>query len=285
MNTKQLTRGAMVCAIYGLFLFLNQQLGLMIENGMSWIFAFPILIYAAQNTISASMICALAMVLETFLFGGFSTWFYSWSSILIGLLYGIGIYKKWSNTNKLVVTFILSVISYIFIMWIWAGIFQIDYMEDFESIHTLFPFIDLKVFMSTLILLLSLLQTVCIHLLAIMVCIRLKIAIQPIRKVWQIKPLKWVGIVSILLWVLFYFSQNVIECSEEAKDILLLLSIIDLCLLDYYGIVYMMHYCVVHNQRKLAFFAVLGAFIPFVQIVWIVLGELDCLFSLRKIKN
>lgn len=283
MNTKQLTRGAMVCAIYGLFLFLNQQLGLMIENGMSWIFAFPILIYGAQNTVSASVLCAVAMVLETFLFGGFSTWFYSWTSILIGLLYGIGIYKKWSNLSKLAVTFVLSVISYIFIMWIWAGIFQIDYMEDFEYIHLLFPFIDLKVFMSALILLLSLLQSVCIHLLAIMVCTRMKIAIQPIRKVWQIKPSKSIGIVSILLLALFYFSQNVIECSEEAKDIILLLTMIDLCLLDYYGIVYMMHYCVAHNQRKWVFFAIVGAFIPFVQIVWMVLGELDCLFSLRKI--
>lgn len=96
----------MVCAIYGIMLFANQQFALAIEDGMSWIFAFPILIYAAQNPSSVAAVCAAAMALETFLFGGFTTWFYSWTSIVIGYLYGIGIYRRWSSDIKLVVTFL-----------------------------------------------------------------------------------------------------------------------------------------------------------------------------------
>ena len=49
IKTKQITKGAMVCAIYGALLFLNQQSALMIESSASWIFAFPVLIYTAMN--------------------------------------------------------------------------------------------------------------------------------------------------------------------------------------------------------------------------------------------
>ena len=41
IKTKQITKGAMVCAIYGALLFLNQQSALMIESSASWIFCFP----------------------------------------------------------------------------------------------------------------------------------------------------------------------------------------------------------------------------------------------------
>ena len=49
IKTKQITKGAMVCAIYGALLFLNQQSALMIESSASWNFAFPLLIYTAMN--------------------------------------------------------------------------------------------------------------------------------------------------------------------------------------------------------------------------------------------
>ena len=51
IKTKQITTGAMVCAIYGALLFLNQQSALMIESSASWIFAFPVLIYTIKAAI------------------------------------------------------------------------------------------------------------------------------------------------------------------------------------------------------------------------------------------
>lgn len=285
IKTKQITRGAMVCAIYGVLLFANQQLALALEDGMSWIFAFPILIYAAQNPISVSVVCAIAMILETFLFGGFTTWFYSWTSITIGLFYGIGICKQWSNSLKLTITFFLSAVSYLFIFWLWAGIFGLDYTEDFELIHQWLPFLDLRVFMGVIVFVLSLLQTICIHLLAIMICLRMKIKVVPMKKVYEIKSRRWVGVVFIILLLLFFLSQILPSAAQGWKDLILLALIVDLCALDYYGIVYMLNVCIRTNKRKLSFFAILGGFIPLVNIVWIVLGELDCLLDLRRVKG
>ena len=285
VKTRQITRGAIVCAIYGIMLFANQQFALAIEDGMSWIFAFPILIYAAQNPSSVAAVCAAAMALETFLFGGFTTWFYSWTSIVIGYLYGIGIYRRWSSDIKLVVTFLLSLGSYIFIFWIWAGIFGLDYAADFQMIHEILPFIDMRVFLAAIIFVLSLLQTICIHLLATLICIRMKIPTVPIKKISQLRPNKKVGIVSIVIGALFFLSQNVLQWNAEVKDIILIALMIDLCALDYYGILYMLDRSRCKAQRKRSFFAIFGAFIPGINAIWIILGELDCLFDLRKVRG
>ena len=87
MNTKQITRGAMMCAIYGLLLFLNQQTALTIETSANWLFAFPVLSYTSMYGNYGGGIVSIAMILMTFLFGGFTAWFYSCTAILIGYLY------------------------------------------------------------------------------------------------------------------------------------------------------------------------------------------------------
>lgn len=271
----------MVMAIYALLLFLNEQFGLFIETTFSWAFCFPILIYASTQPIYPSIICAIGMILETLLFGGFTTWFYSWTSILIGLFYGICTWKRKSSAFKLGGVFILSFLSYWLIFFLYAKIFALDYMEDFKLFHEIFPFLDLFVFLTLTVVLLSLLQTICIHLLAMMIYIRMKIETVPMKKVWQIKPPLWLGVGSIILLVVFLASQSVIECSERANDLILIAFALDLMALDYYGVVYMIHYCIAHRKRQWTFFAILLGFIPPLCLISIGLGELDCLLSLR----
>ena len=111
IKTKQITQGAMVCAIYGALLFLNQQSALMIETSASWIFAFPVLIYTAMQGYKIGLLVSLCMAIMTMFFGGFTTWFYSWTSILIGLVYGIGVSKHFKNMTNFIFCFILSTLA------------------------------------------------------------------------------------------------------------------------------------------------------------------------------
>lgn len=282
MNTKQITQGAMVCAIYGLILFLNQQTALFIESGLSWVFVFPILIYTAKSNSYAGFICTIAMAFETMLFGGFTTWFYSWTSLLIGYVYGLGIQKQWPNGMKLATTFLFTVVSYMLIFKFWAALFQFDYTADFEMIHQLIPFMNLEAFMAILIIFLSVLETLCIHLISILICVRMKIAMRPIKTVSQIKAPKWVGIVSIVIFTVFFLSQNVIKYSKGVQDIILIMFFVDLFILDYYGTIYLLNRIRKNKKcQRQSFWICLGAFTPIVQIVWILLGEFDCLFNLR----
>ena len=283
MNTKQITQGAMVCAIYGLLLFLNQQTALFIESGFSWIFVFPILIYTAKSNGYAGFICTIAMALETVFFGGFTTWFYSWTSLLIGYVYGLSIQKQWPNGMKLAITFFFTVISYALIFTFWAALFQIDYTTDFEWIHQILPFMNIEAFMGIAVLFLSLLQTLCIHLIAILICVRMKIAMRPIKTVVQIQAPKWVGIVSIFIFIVFFSSLNMLEYSKGVQNIILVIFFVDLFILDYYGTIYLLNRIRKNKKcQRQSFWICLGAFTPIVQVVWILLGELDCLFNLRN---
>ena len=96
MKTSSITKGAMCVAIYGLLLLLNQQTGLMIEASLSWVFIMPILLYSASQGVRAGLVTGISMGLLSFLFGSFTTWFYSWSALLIGYLYGVGVHQQFS---------------------------------------------------------------------------------------------------------------------------------------------------------------------------------------------
>ncbi len=282
MDTKQLTRGAMTCAIYGALLFLNQQTGMAIETGASWIFIFPILIYTSMYGMKVSSIVAVSMALMTFLFGSFTTWFYSWFSIISGFIYGIGIYHKQKNITNFILLFIVSFISNFLMIYIWAGIFGMDMTEDFMFIHQYLPQIRLEAFMFVVVVLLALLESLCVHLLSLMICIRLHIDIHPIQPITRIKSPRWVGVVSIIIWIIFIFSQNRVLLNDDFTNIVQVLWILDCALLDFYGVVYFMSIVSIHQQRKRAPFAILGAFIPLLQLVWMMSGELDCLLQIRR---
>ena len=125
IKTKQITTGAMVCAIYGALLFLNQQSALMIESSASWIFAFPVLIYTVMSGVKMGALVTICMGLMTMFFGGFTTWFYSWTSLLIGFIYGAGVFKHAKNMTNFIICFILSIIANLCIILLWSTLFGI----------------------------------------------------------------------------------------------------------------------------------------------------------------
>lgn len=288
MDTKQLTRGAMVCAIYGALLLINQQTALTIEATASWIFVFPMLIYGAISSTYMSVLVAIAMALMSFLFGSFTTWFYSWCSIVIGLVYGIGIQKKWKNMTNFMICFVFSLISTALTITVWSSIFDMDLSEDFEMINQfirtmgLNPNIRFESFVILFIVLMGGLQALCIHLVALMVCIRMKIPIRPLNSVRTLNSPSWFGAVSLLIWFIYFIGQNMIECSQNMRDIFQIVWVLDSFMLDYFGVIFLLDACIRYNKRKLSFLVIFGAFIPFINYLWMALGELDCLLQLRR---
>lgn len=281
MNTKQITRGAMMCAIYGLLLFFNQQSGLTIETSANWLFAFPVLIFTCMYGNYAGGIVAIAMVLMTFLFGGFTTWFYSWSAILIGYLYGSGLFHKRSHMSNFLLTSILSIVSCALIIYLWAGIFGYDIHSDFKDILAFFPMIHLRVVVFLFVIVMGLMQALAIHLIALMICIRLKLEIEPLKPVTKMFPPRWFGIVSLGMCILYVLNQNMLHLSLDITDLIQVITIIDLLVLDYFGVLYFLNKVIQKSQRRLAFFAIFGAFIPIVNFIWVIAGLLDCLLGLR----
>ena len=282
MNTQQMTRGAMTVAIYGALLFLNQQTAFAVESFANWIFIFPVLILTAMDGIKSGLIAGIGMALITFFFGGFTTWFYSWFSIITGWVYGIGINKQWKHSVNFMICFLITMVSYVLMAVLWASIFDMDMSQDYQELLQIVPWLDLKAYVAASLVLMSFLQAMCVHMVALLICLKMKIKIRPLQSFREIKSYPRIGYVSILIWGFFLFGQSMLKSMEGIQTILQICWFIDCIVLDFYGVLVIMDFGILRNFRKITFIAVFGAFIPIIQFIWMFLGECECLFSLRK---
>ena len=72
-----------------------------------------------------------------------------------------------------------------------------------------------------------------------------------------------------------------IKYSEGVLDVLQIIYFLDVFLLMYYGVIYFADAWVRKNLRKSARFVILGVFIPGVNLIYLVMGALDCIFGIR----
>lgn len=274
ITTRDVTRGAMAAAIYAILLFLNQQTALGVETTMPWLFIFPIYLYAAGVDLPAALTACLAMALETFLFGSFTTWFYSWSSLLTGLLAGAAIHKGVPGGIRLTILFVCQFLGNLATTLVWAGLFGMDFTEDIALIRRYIPWLDLKVFIILFAALLALMTAICVHLVGQALMQRMNIPCPPITPVSRIRPKGWAVWTSVILTLLFLACQDMVIWGEEVRNLLLLGVIPGLVYLDYLGAVRFLQRCVSSGHRAWAPLAVIGAFVPGLQLIWILQGAL-----------
>ncbi len=184
-SVKSITEGAMMCALVGVLLFINRQFAGILEYAMYWILSFPILIYTVKYGWKKAMIPAMAMLLLSFMISMPTTMFYLASALLCGMIYGHGVRKKWPNGWLLTITGILTLLSYLITMVIFAGVFGYDPQEDVLMAERLLELLSItRVDIVQIALLASLLlsvvtailQTICVHLLAVMLLTRMQLS-------------------------------------------------------------------------------------------------------------
>lgn len=282
MKTKLITRGAMVCALYAILLLINQQTALTIELSAPWLFSLPILIYSAKHGTSVSGVVAISMALMTFLFGSFTTWFYSWMAIVSGYVYGLGLNKKWKHMTNFIILFIFSVIGNAMIIYLWSSLFGYNLVQDFGWMQQYVPTIHIETMIFIFVLVSAMLQALPIHLIALRACISMKIEIARLHSPVEMRSPRWFGFVSLAIGLLFFLSQSVVKLSEGGQVAIQTLFLLDLMVLDYLGVIYFLSLCIINKQRKRIPFSIIGAWIPILQWFWILSGLLDCLLQIRK---
>ena len=199
---------------------------------------------------------------------------------MIGFFYGVGVYNKISHSINFLIALGITLISYVFMIYLWAGIFGMDLSVDFVWISRLIPFLDFQAFVFCLHFYLFCSNPMHSYVMTFVMC-SVKI---PMRKLGSLRSIcgsKPIGVGSLLIAVFFFFGQNVIEYSIWLSAIQILFFI-DLGVLDFLGTVYLMEYGIIHRIPKFTILAVLGAFIPILNIFWMLLGLSDCLLELRK---
>ena len=129
-NTHMITEGAMMTALVGVALFINRQFAGLLEYAMYWILSFPILIYTVRYGCKQALVPAVSMLLLSLIIAMPTTIFYLASALLCGLVYGGGVRNKWSNGALLGATGILTLVSYLITMVLFASVFGYDPAED-----------------------------------------------------------------------------------------------------------------------------------------------------------
>ena len=84
-QTRKITEGAMMCAIVGLVLFINRQLGNMLEYFMYWVLTFPILVYTAKYGVRNALVPSVSLLLLYFISSSSARYFNLLSCIVLQL--------------------------------------------------------------------------------------------------------------------------------------------------------------------------------------------------------
>lgn len=277
-------------AIVGMLLFLNRQLAGMIELVMYWILTFPILIYTARYGVKSAWVPAISMVLISFMIAQPSTIFYLISCTLIGMLYGYGVRKKWKNGTLLTITGVFTFVSYFITTIAFAAFFGYDPAEDIQLVQELLKLTNVHLnipigkivtfFLVTTAVLMSILQTMCIHMISNVVLKRMKISVTPMKSIFEIRAPKWLGYGILVINVLFLL-RNVIKLNQDADAIVLALYLLTTMFAIGYGALVLLCMLIILRKRAYAIFILIAIFIPGLQMLVAIIGILDMIIDLR----
>lgn len=296
MNKRvhNITEGSMMVALVGAALLINRQFAGILEYALYWILTFPILIYTIRYGVKNALVVSFCMLMIGFMLSMPTTMFYLAVSLLAGIVYGGGVRKKWSNGKLLWVTGIITLFSYIITTIVFAEMFGYDPMEDIELLTSMLNTFHISgvaigelVIVITIIstLLMTVLQTFCIHLIAYVLMRRLKMPVQPMKNVYDIKMPKSIGYISIIIWVLFFLS-NMVELNESIRTWAISLWLIMFIITIAFGVITLMSVLVMSGKRKWVFLIAVLAFVPIVNYGISFLGIYDICSGFRaKLKR
>lgn len=278
-NVKEITQGGMMVAILSVLLLLNRQTADFLMSTIYWILSFPIMIYHIKSSGKLSGAVFVSSMLLSMLISTPQTTFYLFSALLVGVVYGEGVKRKWENKKLLGSTIILTFFSYLITMFVLASAFGYNIIEARqELIEMIRPYAamisaDLAQLVQVLdiatTLLLVVLQSLCTHMIAILLFKKLRIETNPLPLFNDIKLPRWVGVVSLIAWFA-YMSLSYVDYGEKLSFIILFSFVCTAMVCLGYGFFIIL---ILGKKRKWLFLL----FIPFLWNIVLILSIADSL--------
>lgn len=296
-EVRRISEGGMMVALVGVILFFNRQSAGILESVFYWVLSFPILIYTCRYGLKWGCIVSVAMMVISFILSAPTTMFYLFSSLVIGVVYGEGVRRRWPNRWLLGLTFLFTFCSYLITMFVFAEIFGYNIEVEMSEVASMLSGLmqmsgaSLVVEMRHAVLIIVLfanilnvvLQSLCIHLISFVLLRRLKIEMNPVKTVFDLrlsKGLGWVLLLSLLVSVFFVRFIDV----ESVKVILLSVMICISLFMVGYGLTVVM--CRLTTTRTKAVLILMAlALIPLAWPFLIILAFADSQFDLKRVKK
>lgn len=288
-QVRVLTEGALMCALVGMLLFLNRQLGGVIEYSLYWIMTFPILIYTVKYGVKHAIGVAFSMLLISVFLSTPTMIFYLFSCIVLGIIYGGGIRKRWPHILLLTATGVVTLFSYIITMVLFAHIFGYNLGDDLAFFLNMFQELQLsignvevftKVLFIIVFCLTTFLQTICVHMLSMVLLKRLKLYDYRMKSLYDIRLPKMIGYICFSIWILFLYG-NVVKLEGTLFSYILGLWMVSTVISIGYGVMTCLLWLLMNKKRKWIVFVVVGVFLPIIQLGIAGIGMIDMCFDIR----
>ena len=294
-RVRMITEGAMMVAMIGAFLMIDRQFAHILETFLFWGFPLPILLFTVKYGLRDGIVCGVCAILVAFMVASLESVVLVACSVMVGVIYGYGVHQEKNNWWLLIRTFIVSFIYYFLTMYLFAGFFGYDMIEEGKAVLEFFqPFFDsgiiaidgeriIQVVMIVLLVLTPLLQTIVVHLTASLLLKRLKLAEVVIKPVAQIVMPKWLAWLLFDIYVLIEVGMRFIDFSKYPvlfEQGVLLAQITLMLVFVFFGMIAVMVWGALWKKRWLLILATISCiFVPYLVMA---VGMLDSLTDYRR---
>ena len=213
----------MMCAIVGVVLLINRQLGGLFQDMFLFLFPIPMVFYSAKYGWKDSIVVFIAMCLLGFILGGVVTLFYVGSESLIGLVYGGGIYAKKDSHKLVLLTMVIGALVNVLSTVVFASFFGYDLAAETKEMESMMnqvfaqsgatipSTINLTQFIGTIFVVTAIftgvMQGFVTHVLSRLLLKRLRFNIEPATPVSEYYPPKWAGYLAFAGFCCYYYSM------------------------------------------------------------------------------
>jgi hypothetical protein len=237
-NVRQITDGAMMCAIVGVLLLVDRQFGGILADYLLFLFPLPMVFFSTKYGWKPSWMVLTAMILLSLIVSTPQTIFYVASESFLGLVYGAGVHDNWDQHRLVVLSMIIGAVVNIVSTVLLASLFGYNLSAEVSEYTdilnqamsqtgtTLAAGIDISSFITNIIVISAILSGVLeglvTHLIARLMFKRLHMHVEPAAPIQNYFPAKWLGYVGIAGLVAYYYSiyrplsnsiaQNVMQC-------------------------------------------------------------------------
>lgn len=293
-SVRQITDGAMMIAIIGLFVVVNRQFLFMLETYAAFLMPIPILFYTVKYGFKQSLLVAFGMIVVSLMFGTPQSLFYMGAALTNGMVYGYGVRKQKANEWLLGVTIVITAAAMFLTTYAFAAFFGYNVMEEvrliIEYLKTINGFTVDATLTATLyamyplvVMLTALIQSILTHLSAILLLKRLRIAVLPIRPLNTMKIPKSIGWISLAL----LFAPVAAQYLDASVDLKVMANIIYLIALMVFLFETFIFLGILAPILKIKFLPTIGLLLylllPGVMTyVCIIIGALDILTDFRN---
>ncbi len=276
-----------MCAIVGVVLLINRQLGGLFQDMFLFLFPIPMVFYSAKYGWKDSWVVFAAMCILGFILGGIPTLFYVGSESLIGLIYGGGIYSGKKTHHLVLVTMAAGAVVNVLSTVVFASVFGYDIAAETKEMESMInqvfegtgaelpSTVNLTQYIGTIIvvsaILTGVMQGFVTHVLSRLLLKRLRVPVEPPTPIADYYPPKWTGYLGFAGFMAYYYSIYRPLGNEIMHSLFQGLGMCGFLYLLVYGVIGIIVFMRVRNPKARGLGILLSMFILFVMPVFLVI--------------